>query len=133
VQLFFDKGADDLNHALICAIYGGHLHVVQFFVDKEANDLNYALAHAAEDGHMHIVQCLIECGATQWPRKLLEQHPDAIVTLFQRGKVPRQKFAQHNVFEQQIVAFLDWQQQASLQLYDICLLPHELCALVVAY
>jgi ankyrin repeat protein len=136
-QFFVDKGANRWNWALEYAAKEGHLHLVQFLVDKGANRWNWALEYAAGESHLPLVQLLIECGAIEWPRRcvlLLEQHPDTIIALFQRGKVPRKKFAQHSAaFEQQIVAFLEWQRQAKLQLYDTCLLPHELCALVVAY
>jgi ankyrin repeat protein len=162
-QLFIDKGANDWDDALAYAAEGGHLHLVQFFIDKGADDWNCAIVHAAIGGclplvrlfidkgaddwnsalqcatlgrHLHLVQFFIECGATVWSSEcfsLLTQHSDVIIAIFQRGKVPRQTFAQHPVFEQQIIAFLEWQQQAGLQVYNTCLLPHELCALVVAY
>jgi hypothetical protein len=68
---------------------------------------------------------------------LFKEHPRVIIIiimLFRRDKVPREKFAQHAAaFEHQIVTFLEWQQQAGFHLYDACLLPHELCALIVAY
>jgi hypothetical protein len=137
VQLFIDKGANDWNWALACAASGGHLPVVELFIDKGANNWNTALANAAGDGHLPLVQFFIECGATEWTDEcisLLKQHSDVIIAFFQTGKVPRERFAQHApTFERQIIAFLEWQKQASRCLYDICLLPHELCALVVAY
>jgi ankyrin repeat protein len=136
VQLFVDKGANDWNGALLCAAYNGHLSVVEFLAKKGANDWDEALGCAVLCNHLHVTQFLVECGATRWSSacvSLLEQHPDAVIALFQRGKVSREKFTQYTVFEQHIVAFLDWQRQASLQLYNICLLPHELCALVIDY
>jgi hypothetical protein len=109
---------------------------VQLLIDKGANDWNTALEYVFED-HLHVVQLLIECGATEWSStcvSLLEKHPDVIIALFQRGKVPRERFALHAAaFEQQIAAFLDWQKQVKLYLHNTFLLPHELCALVVAY
>jgi hypothetical protein len=137
VQFFIDKGANDWNWALAGAASGGQLLLVQFLIDKGANDWNRALAEAAFGGHLPVVQLLIECGATKWTSKcilLLEKHPDVIIALFQTGEVPRERFAQHvPAFERQIIAFLEWQRQASFYLYDICLMPHELCALVVTY
>jgi hypothetical protein len=139
IELLTRKGANDWDWGLEGAAEGGHLRLVQFFIDKGANDWYWALYYAAEGGHLQIVQHLIEqAGAeTKWPLScvaLLQQHPDAILELFQRGKVPRECFAQHAAaFEQQIAAFLDWQQQVSRHLYDACLLPHVLCALIVAY
>jgi ankyrin repeat protein len=137
MQFLIDKGASDWNRALPYAASGGHLPVVQFFIDKGANDWNWSLVCATLSGHLHVVQLLIECGATIWSEncvRLLQQHPDVIIALFQRGKVPRERFALHaSALEQQIAAFLEWQHQTSLELYNTCLLPHELCALIVAY
>jgi ankyrin repeat protein len=137
VQFFIGKGANNWNRALVFAASGGHLPLAQFFIDKGADEWNNALANAASDGHLPLVQLLIECGATEWTCScvsLLEKHPDAIIAIFQTGKVPRERFAQHApAFEQQIVAFLEWQRETSLYLYDTCLLPHELCALIVSY
>jgi hypothetical protein len=139
IELLVDKGAKDWNSGLDGAAAGDHLHLVHFFIEKGADGWNWGLYNAAIGGHLQIVQHLIEqAGATErWPQacvSLLQQHPDVIIALFQRGKVPRECFAQHDAtFEQQIVAFLDWQEQVSWHLYDVCLLPHVLCALIVAF
>jgi hypothetical protein len=139
VHFLIDRGAQDWNGALWGAAAGNHLHLLQFFIKKGANQWNLALVGAVSGGHLRIVQHLIEqeSAPKKWSQAcvaLLQQHPDAIIALFQRGKVPRERFAQHSAaFEQQILTFLGWQQQVSKYLYDACLLPHVLCAQIVAY
>ena len=56
VKILLEKGADDIEYAMLNAVYYGNVDLVKYLIEKGAKDFNYYLNMSKGEGHSDIIK-----------------------------------------------------------------------------